>query len=59
VRGEIALADVRLDLDDPPDPRFGAGWPLADEAGADQGAGRIKGVAGQDVARERPSSPDG
>jgi hypothetical protein len=40
VRGAIVLADVRLDLDDPPDAE--AGCVLPDETGAEQRASGVE-----------------
>ena len=49
VRGAVALADVGLDLDDPPDARRLA---VPDQAGADQRTRGGERVSGQHLARE-------
>jgi hypothetical protein len=51
VRGEIVLADVRLDLDDPPDPAPWLG--LSNEVDADQSAGRLERGPREELARQR------
>ena len=48
VRGPIVPSDVRLDLDDPPDPP--PGRVVADEARADERAGRRDGGRREDGA---------
>ena len=56
VRGPVVLADVRLDLDDPPTRPRGRSRRrvrVADEPGADQRAGGREGVAGEELPRER------
>jgi hypothetical protein len=50
MRRPILLADVRLELDDPPDPP--AGDVIAHEARAEQRARRVEGRLGEEVARE-------
>ena len=54
VRGAVVLADVRLDLDDPPDAAGRARPPaVADEVRAEQRPRGVERRAGEELARER------